>query len=96
MVLFYLTNSALDITTGVLWWVTKNTVSGVYSGVSYLYGNNDNGNNDNENNDNGNNDYGNNDNGNNDKNDEKLRKQIEILSKSVNEINEQLKTLKNN
>ena len=81
MVLFYLTNSALDITTGVLWWVTKNTVSGVYSGVSYLYGNNDN---------------GNNDNGNTHKNDEKLRKQIEILSKSVNEINEQLKTLKNN
>ena len=86
MVLFYLTNSALDITTGVLWWVTKNTVSGVYSGVSYLYGSNDNGNNDN----------GNNDNENNDKNDEKLRKQIQILSKSVNEINEQLKTLKNN
>ena len=24
MVLFYLTNSALDVTAGVLWWVTKN------------------------------------------------------------------------
>ena len=76
MVLFYLTNSALDVTAGVLWWVTKNTVSGVYSGVSYLYGSS----NDNENND----------------NDEQLRKQIEILSNSVNEINEQLKNLKNN
>lgn len=79
MVLFYLTNSALDVTAGVLWWVTKNTVSGVYSGVSYLYGSS----NDNENNENND-------------NDEQLRKQIEILSNSVNEINEQLKNLKNN
>ena len=62
---------------------------GVYDGVSYLYGSNGN-DNDNDN-DNGN------DNGNEDKsNDEDLRKQIEILSKSINEVNEQLKNMKNN
>ena len=37
MVLFYLTTSVLDVSTGALWWVTKNTVSGVYHGFSYLY-----------------------------------------------------------
>ena len=37
MVLFYLTTSVLDISAGVLWWVTTNTVSGVYHGFSYLY-----------------------------------------------------------
>ena len=89
MVLFYLTNSALDVTAGVLWWVTKNTVSGVYNGVSYLYGSNGN--------DNDNDNHNGNDNGNEDKsNDEDLRKQIEILSKSINEVNEQLKNMKNN
>ena len=79
MVLFYLTNSALDVTAGVLWWVTKNTVSGVCSGVSYLYGSS--------------NDNQSNENKESKDNDEELRKQIEILSNSVNEINEQLKHL---
>jgi hypothetical protein len=35
MVLFYLTNSFLDISSGVLWWITKNTASLLYNGVSY-------------------------------------------------------------
>jgi len=35
MVLFYLTNSFLDISSGVLWWITKNIASLLYNGVSY-------------------------------------------------------------
>ena len=34
--LFYLTNTALDITFGVTWWVVSKTTSGIYNGVSYL------------------------------------------------------------
>lgn len=83
MVLFYLTNSALDVTAGVLWWVTKNTVSGVYNGVSYFYGNSENTENtenaeDNENSENAN---------------EILRKEIKVLNDSINDINVQLKLL---
>jgi hypothetical protein len=36
MVLFYLTNATLDITSGVLWWVFKNTTYGIYSGTKYM------------------------------------------------------------
>ena len=79
MVLFYLTNSALDVTTGVLWWITKNTVYGVSSGASYLY-------------------YGRTENtetsDNETKIDEKLNSEIEILTKSISELNEQIKELK--
>lgn len=39
MVFFYLTNAALDISAGVVWWVLKNTTYGVYNGTKYiLYG----------------------------------------------------------
>jgi len=34
--LFYLTNSALDISSGILWWITKQTCYGVYSGGKYI------------------------------------------------------------
>jgi len=36
MIFFYLTNVALDVSFGVLWWVTKNTTKGIYNGVNYL------------------------------------------------------------
>ena len=36
MVLFYLTNSALEIGAGAVWWLTNKTVSGVYYGTKYL------------------------------------------------------------
>ena len=36
MVLFYLTNSVLDITAGVVWWVFKSTTYGIYSGTKYM------------------------------------------------------------
>ena len=36
MIFFYLTNVALDVSFGVLWWVTKNTTKGIYNGVTYL------------------------------------------------------------
>jgi len=36
MVVFYLTNTALDIASGVLWWITKNTLMGVYYGGKYM------------------------------------------------------------
>ena len=40
MVLFYLTNSLLDISAGVLWWIGKKTTGLIYDGVSYaFYGN---------------------------------------------------------
>lgn len=39
MVLFYLTNSLLDISFGVLWWVTKNTSYGVINGIIYMKNN---------------------------------------------------------
>lgn len=40
--LFYLTNSFLDISSGVLWWITKKSVYGVYSGGKYMiYGSED-------------------------------------------------------
>ena len=40
MVLFYLTNSLLDISAGILWWVGTKTASLIYNGVSYaIYGN---------------------------------------------------------
>ena len=58
MVLFYLTNCALDISMGALWWVTKNTTLGIYNGIYYIKeslektDNENNENNDNENNDN--------------------------------------------
>jgi hypothetical protein len=39
MVLFYLTNSLLDISAGVLWWIGKKTTGLIYDGVSYaIYG----------------------------------------------------------
>lgn len=39
MVLFYLTVNSLDIATGILWWLTKNTVTGVYyTGKYFIYG----------------------------------------------------------
>lgn len=81
MVLFYITNSVLDVSAGVLWWVTKNTMSGVYHGASYLY-------------------YGNSENTKDENNEEnkelneKLTKEINILMKSINEINDQIKELK--
>ena len=31
-----LTNTVLDITFGVLWWVTKSSSYGIYNGVSYI------------------------------------------------------------
>ena len=34
--LFYLTNTVLEITWGATWWVTTKAASGLYSGVSYL------------------------------------------------------------
>jgi hypothetical protein len=37
MVLFYLTNSLLDISAGVLWWIGTKTASAVYQGVSYAF-----------------------------------------------------------
>jgi hypothetical protein len=36
MILFYLTNTALDIASGVIWWVTKNAVISVYHGGRYM------------------------------------------------------------
>ena len=76
MVLFYITNSVLDVSAGVLWWVTKNTVTGVYNGASYLY-------------------YGNSENTTENKEvDETLTKEIDTLMKSINEINDQIKELK--
>ena len=40
MVLFYLTNSILDISAGVLWWVGKKTANIIYDTVTYaVYGN---------------------------------------------------------
>ena len=80
MVLFSLTTSVLDVSAGVLWWVTKNTFSGVYNGASYLY-------------------YGNKENEENEENEEnntdkKLNSEIEILTKSINDLNEQIKLLK--
>jgi|SaaInlStandDraft_3_1057020.scaffolds.fasta_scaffold62800_2 hypothetical protein len=36
MVLFYLTNTALDIASGTLWWLTKNTIYGIYYGGKYM------------------------------------------------------------
>jgi len=39
MVFFYLTNAALDISLGVVWWSLKQTTYFVYNGVTYvLYG----------------------------------------------------------
>ena len=35
MVLFYLTNSLLDISAGVIWWVGKKTANIIYDGLSY-------------------------------------------------------------
>tara|TARA_Y100000996_G_C22142482_1_gene486841 strand:- start:46 stop:327 length:282 start_codon:yes stop_codon:yes gene_type:complete len=52
MVLFYLTNSLLDISAGVLWWIGKKTTGLIYDGISYAIYSNDSGN-DSEN------DYGN-------------------------------------
>ena len=78
MVLFSLTTSVLDVSAGVLWWVTKNTFSGVYNGASYLY-------------------YGNVENDDIEKKtDEKLNSEIEILTKSINDLNAQIKLLKKN
>ena len=39
MVLFYLTNSLLDISAGILWWVGTKTASLIYNGVSYAISN---------------------------------------------------------
>jgi hypothetical protein len=39
MVLFYLTNSVLDISFGVLWWVTKNTSYGIINSIIYMKNN---------------------------------------------------------
>jgi hypothetical protein len=33
---FYLTNVVLDISSGVLWWVIKNTTYGAYKGIKYI------------------------------------------------------------
>ena len=39
MVFFYLTNAALDISLGVVWWGVKNTTYLVYNGITYaIYG----------------------------------------------------------
>jgi len=59
MSLFLLTNTFLDISVGVIWWVTKNTASLVYNGVLYMMPNdidNDNDNNNDNNSENLNND----------------------------------------
>tara|TARA_B100000035_G_C20551560_1_gene358462 strand:+ start:81 stop:275 length:195 start_codon:yes stop_codon:yes gene_type:complete len=45
MILFYLTNGILDISFGVLWWVTKNTSLGIINGVCYIKNNINNNNN---------------------------------------------------
>lgn len=37
MVLFYLTNSLLDISAGVLWWIGTKTASALYQGVNYAF-----------------------------------------------------------
>ena len=78
MVLFSLTTSVLDISAGVFWWVTKNTVSGVYNGATYLY-------------------YGNEEKEENEESNlnEKLNSEIEILTKSINDLNQQIKLLQN-
>lgn len=39
MILFYLTNSVLDISFGALWWLTKNTTIVIINGVCYLKNN---------------------------------------------------------
>ena len=36
MVFFYLTNCILDVSLGVLWWVTKNCSIGIYNGAQYV------------------------------------------------------------
>lgn len=36
MVFFYLTNCILDVSLGVLWWVTKNGSIGIYNGAQYV------------------------------------------------------------
>ena len=36
MVIFYLTNLTLDVSMGVAWWITKNTLIGIYNGSKYL------------------------------------------------------------
>jgi len=37
MYLFFLTNYILEITSGVIWWVTTKTVKLVYNGVIYIF-----------------------------------------------------------
>lgn len=42
MVVFYLTNVALDVSMGVAWWITKTTVIQIYEGTKYIiYGSSD-------------------------------------------------------
>jgi len=37
MYLFFLTNYILEITSGVIWWVTTKTVKLAYNGVIYIF-----------------------------------------------------------
>ena len=37
MYLFFFTNYILEITSGVIWWVTTKTVKLVYNGVIYIF-----------------------------------------------------------
>ena len=42
MVLFYVTNAALEISFGAAWWLATKTTSGLYNGINYLiYGSNE-------------------------------------------------------
>ena len=37
MVLSLITDTVLDITFGVVWWITKNSVNVIYNGVTYVF-----------------------------------------------------------
>ena len=41
MYLFLFTTYFLDITSGVVWWITSNTIKIVYNGVVYMFSNED-------------------------------------------------------
>ena len=41
MYLFLFTTYFLDITSGIVWWITSNTIKIVYNGVVYMFSNED-------------------------------------------------------
>ena len=41
MALSLLTDTVLDITFGVVWWITKKSVNGIYNGISYVFSKNE-------------------------------------------------------